>query len=102
MKSHQNQRLGPMPPIICVQPHCWLKSLGSDKQQIITVLSLALAGLPTSGAIGPSQQIKIYPQCEQCIQRVLNDGKAFLSQKEWDHLNQLGDWHRRRARRSYH
>ena len=96
------QNIGPMPTIICVQPHCCLKKAGLDMQDVTKVLLLALAGKSTKAVISQSPQIEPRPQCEQCLERVLNGGKAFLTQPEWDHLNYLGDWHRRRQRRRYH
>lgn len=100
MKRHQN--IGPMPPIICVQPHCYLKNPELDMKDLTRVFLRALSEQAGKAAISESQQIELRPQCEQCLLRVLEGGKAFLTQQEWDYLNQLGDWHRRRSRRIVH
>ncbi|MFT5351592.1 MAG: hypothetical protein ACI9MF_002415 [Gammaproteobacteria bacterium] len=96
---NRNRKLGPMPSTICVQPDCPLKDSGLDSTCLAKILQKALAGNSLDSLIPEGKRIDMRSQCLECIERVMLGGRAFLTASEWDLLNELGQWHRRRERR---
>jgi len=83
----------------CKQPLCPLKSGGASARNLAVRLVQARGKVPSdildfaSGA--PSAQ----PRCLACAARVAGGRNAFLTEAEWDYLDDMGRWHGRRHRR---
>ena len=63
------------------------------------ILLMTISGKSTANQLASDRVIVALPRCKACVMRVLQGGRAYLTQDEWDRLNALGQWHRRRSRR---
>ena len=86
--------------VVCTQPGCLLRRPGLNVRHLATLLIGTLAGQSLGGIVLGSELINARPQCTQCALRVLQGKKAFKTEDEWSHLDDLGHWHHRRQRRS--
>jgi hypothetical protein len=84
---------------ICVQPGCLFRRTGLKAQHLADFLVRILAGEPLDNIVSESEKIKVRPQCTSCALRVMQKGKAYQTEEEWDHLDDLGHWHYRRQKR---
>jgi len=84
---------------VCTQPGCLLKRKGFRTHHLANVLTKTLAGEHLESIICESERILNRPQCTDCVLRVMEGLKAYLTEDEWDHLDALGHWHHRRQRR---
>ena len=86
---------------VCTQPDCLLKHKGMDHESLARIVVHVLSGEPLEDFLKDFVHIKARSQCACCVLRFMNGGRAYLTELEWDYLNELGDWHRRRHRRKY-
>jgi len=91
----------PMPRTICTQPDCMLRRPTLTKESIAKIVIHAISGEPMDALISPSERVEMRSQCMLCAMRVLDGGKAYLSESEWQYLDDMGDWHTRRHRRHH-
>ena len=89
-----------MPTTICVQPDCLLRRVNLNVEYLAKILVGTLEGNSMDPLVPLSERINSRPHCTDCALRVLRGKRAFLTQPEWDHLNDLGQWHHRRSRKS--
>jgi len=99
---HRNLITEPGSRTICVQPGCLLKRKGFNTQHFAEFFIQALAGESMEIMAPESERIIARPQCTHCALRVMQGRKAFLTETEWGHLDDLGHWHHRRQRRREH
>ena len=95
----------PPPLKICLQPGCLLKKTGVDAEYLANFIVHALAGESLDDFFPESDQIEVHHRCELCALRVLEGGKAYVTEAEYDHLVDVGERHRirwwRRKQRSF-
>lgn len=87
---------------VCTQPGCLLKRAGFNVEHLAKFLIQTLAGECMEGIVLESERILARPQCTHCALRVMQGRKAYLTEAEWSHLDDLGGWHHRRQRRKRH
>ena len=87
---------------VCTQPGCLLHRAGLTTEHVAEILLQVLSSEPTESLINESERIYVRPQCMYCILRVMHEGKAYLTEVEWSHLDDLGHWYYRRQRRTKH
>jgi hypothetical protein len=92
--------LEPETRTICVQPGCLFKNTGFKAQHLTEFLVQRLTGESLESVTPEFEQILSRPQCTPCALRVMQGGKACLTEAEWSHLDEVGQWHQRRQRRS--
>ena len=92
-------RVGAMPTINCEQSWCVLRDKTFTLDDIGEILLMTISGKSTANHLASDRVIVALPRCKVCVMRVLQGGRAYLTQDEWDRLNALGQWHRRRSRR---
>ena len=92
-------RVGAMPTINCENPGCVLRDKTFTLDDIGEILLMTISGKSTANQLAADRVIVALPRCKACVMRVLQGGRAYLTQDEWDRLNALGQWHRRRSRR---
>lgn len=90
-----------MPTTECVQPGCVLKQQPLREDEIAQLILLTISGQPADSILGGSGLIEARAQCLDCIQRVMQGCRPFLTHAEWACFVEAGDWHRRRAARRY-
>jgi hypothetical protein len=83
----------------CVQPGCLLKRKDFNAQHLAEFFIRILVGESMEFMAPESEPIIARPQCTHCALRVMQGRKAFLTETEWNHLDDLGHWHHRRQRR---
>ena len=91
--------VGAMPTTACEEPRCILRDETFRLDDIGEILLMTLSGKSTASYFGADRAIVALPWCRACVMRVLQGGKAYLTQDDWGRLNALGQWHRRRSRR---
>ena len=84
---------------VCTQPGCLLKRAGVNAEHLANILIRTLAGELMEDIVLESERILARPQCMHCALRVMQGLKAYLTEAEWSHLDDLGHWHHRRQRR---
>ena len=99
---HRNLITEPGSRTICVQPGCLLKRKDFNAQHLAEFFIRTLAGESMEIMAPESERIIARPQCTHCALRVMQGRKAFLTETEWGHLDDLGHWHHRRQRRREH
>jgi hypothetical protein len=81
----------------CTQPFCLLKQDGMNREKLAECLVALLAGQSPAAIVPGAEAICPRPQCANCTMRVMRESPAFFTAAEWEHLDDLGQWHQRRA-----
>lgn len=88
--------------VVCTQPGCLLHRAELTTEQVAEILIQVLSRNSTESLIDESERIFVRPRCKHCALRVMQGRKAYLTEAEWSHLDDLGHWHyRRQKRRKY-
>ena len=88
--------------MVCTQPWCLFKRESFKNEDLAGFIIQILAGKPLQDILPEAGQIVVRPQCTLCALHVMQGRKAYLTQAEWTHLDDLGHWHTRRQRRKHH
>ena len=91
-----NLTITPTTRMTCVEPACLLKKDGFQAQNIAEFFIQTLAGESRESIVPGIKQIVARPQCISCALRVMQGIKAYRTEAEWNHLDDLGHWHHRR------
>ena len=81
---------------ICLQPGCLLQKTGVDAEYLTNLIVHALAGESLNKFFHESDRILVRHHCKLCALRVIEGGKAYVTEAEYDHLVGVGEWHRKR------
>ena len=84
---------------VCKNAGCLLKKKDFNSQNLAEFIIGTLAGASVESMFSESEKTTANPKCTQCAMRIMQGRKAFLTESEWDHLDNLGHWHHRRQRR---
>ena len=85
-----------------MQPGCLLKRDGLQAQHLAGFLVKTLAGESLNSIFAGIEKIVARPQCTSCALRVMQGLKAYNTEAEWNHLDELGHRHHRRQWRRKH
>lgn len=94
-----NLTITPTTRMICVQPGCLLRKDEFQAQNIADFLIQTLAGKSPESIVPGIEQIVARPQCTPCALRVIQGMKAYRTEAEWNHIDDVGHWHHRHLRR---
>ena len=85
-----------------MQPWCLFKRECFKDEDLAGFIIQILAGNSLEDILPEAGQIVVRAECSLCALRVIQGRKACLTQAEWNHLDDLGQWHTRRQRRKHH
>jgi len=96
-----NGRLAPKPghKVVCTQPWCPLKAHGFKAEDLADLLIRYLAGESREVMVPEAKRIAVRHVCRFCALNVMQGKNTYLTEPEWQRLDELGQWHHRRYRR---
>ena len=84
---------------VCTQSACLLRTPGADRRFLAELLVSVIAGESVEELVPESRRIVPRDACVPCVLKVMDGGRAFVTDVEQQHLRDLGRWSHRRHRR---
>lgn len=84
----------------CTHPNCLLKQPDFNAENLADVAIRLLSGESLGRIASRFERILARPQCKRCALHVMQGRKTYSTEQEWKRLDELGQWHHRRQRRS--
>jgi hypothetical protein len=95
-----NASIAPRQRLTCTQPGCPLKVHGYTTDDLADLLVRFMAG-ETRDALAPDAKgYSVGKNCRSCARNVMQGKRTYHTESEWQHLDELGQWHNRRHRHS--
>ena len=88
--------------LTCSQPGCPLKVHDYTREDLADLLVRFMAGEPRDEVAPDAKGYTVGENCRTCACNVMQGKQTFYSESEWQHLDELGQWHNRRHHRSRH
>ena len=83
----------------CTQPWCPLKAHGFEAEDLADWFVRFLAGESREALAPEAKRFSVRQNCRSCALNVMQGKKTYLTESEWQRLDELGQWHHRRYRR---
>jgi len=83
----------------CTQPWCPLKVNGLKAEDLADWFVRFLAGESQEDLVPETRKFSVGRNCRSCAFNVMQGKKTYLTESQWQQLDELGQWHHRRYRR---